>query len=64
VSPAPTVCMSICWGGRRVSERETEDRSTSEEPPPLGSWARLYALVFANLAVLITFFYLLTKSFE
>jgi hypothetical protein len=47
-----------------VSERETEDRSTSEEPPPLGSWARLYALVFANLAVLITFFYLLTKSFE
>ena len=44
-----------------MSDRETGDRG--EERPPLGSWIRLYALEFVNLAVLVILFYLLTKSF-
>jgi hypothetical protein len=35
-----------------------------EKPPMLVSWSRLYAVVIAELAVLILLFYLFTKAFE
>jgi hypothetical protein len=35
-----------------------------EEPPPLGSWERMYALVLGFLAFLIVVFTLFTKAFE
>ena len=41
------------------------DKSAPEdEPPPFGgSWARLYAVVLGNLALLILLFYFFTKAF-
>jgi hypothetical protein len=47
-----------------VSDRKPPGKHSTEERPPLGSWARLYALEFVNLAALVILFYLLTKSFE
>jgi hypothetical protein len=36
-----------------------------EEPPPFGgSWAKLYAAVLVNLAVLVVLFYLFTRAFR
>ena len=35
-----------------------------EEAPPLGSWKRMYALVLANLVVLIVLFYAFTRAFD
>ena len=46
-----------------MSDREAEDGRTPEEPPAV-FWARLYALEFVNLALLVIFFYFLTKYFE
>lgn len=46
-----------------MSDRETGDRDSGEERPPLGSWIRLYVLEFVNLTLLVILFYLLTKSF-
>jgi len=34
------------------------------EPPPLGSWPRLYAVVAGNLALLILLFSLFSKVFR
>jgi len=39
----------------------TADEST---PPILGSWNKVYALVFGNLIFLIILFYFFTKVFE
>lgn len=37
----------------------------AEAPPPIGkSWARLYGIVLAFLAVQIVIFYVFTKAFE
>jgi hypothetical protein len=35
-----------------------------DEPPPLGSWWRLYALVLAALAVDVAFLWWLTERFR
>jgi len=46
---------------------ELETRKTQQEPelaPLFGSWSRLYALVLAELALLIVVFYLFRKAFE
>jgi hypothetical protein len=44
---------------------QTKDEQRDEEPPPFGrSWAVLYALVLANLAVLVVLFYLFTRAFR
>jgi hypothetical protein len=37
------------------------DKST---PPILGSWTKVYSLVFGNLIFLILLFYIFTKVFE
>jgi hypothetical protein len=40
----------------------TPERGPEEEPPPLlSSWRNVYALVVGVLAVLIAFFYALTR---
>ena len=47
-------------------QTEEDNNVVNEEPPPpfLKTWNKLYALVFANLIVLIILFYLFTKVFE
>ena len=47
--------------------QETKPQATpeGEEPPPFGgSWRVLYAIVIANLAVLILLFYAFTRAFS
>ncbi|HJQ35223.1 MAG TPA: hypothetical protein VJ866_23935 [Pyrinomonadaceae bacterium] len=44
---------------------ETRKHSREEEPPPFGgSWRTLYAVVLANLAVLVALFYVFTRAFR
>jgi hypothetical protein len=44
---------------------EAHRPSKEEEQPPFGgSWAKLYAVVLANLAVLVVLFYLFTRAFR
>jgi len=44
---------------------ETRKDSRGEGPPPFGgSWAKLYAVVLANLAVLVALFYFFTRAFR
>ena len=44
---------------------DTQNRPAGEEPPPFGrSWRVLYAVVLANLALLILLFYAFTKAFS
>ena len=38
--------------------------ATPDEPPPLGTWGRMYALVLGNLAFWILVFYAFTRAFE
>jgi len=47
-------------------ESEKIDKSNKEETPPplLGSWNKLYTLVFSTLVILIILFYIFTKVFE
>ena len=45
-----------------VSEESTAENV--EEPPPLGSWPRVYALVLCVLLVETLLFTLFTKIFE
>jgi len=48
-----------------MQSKERERKSTDESTPPiLGSWTKVYALVFGNLIFLILMFYLFTKVFE
>jgi len=43
------------------ADRKEKER---EGPPPVGgSWRVLYAVVLANLAVLVVLFYLFTRAF-
>jgi len=44
-------------------EKEIIDADEST-PPILGSWNKVYALVFGNLIFLILLFYFFTKVFE
>lgn len=45
--------------------RQTMKPPHTQEPPPFGrNWATLYAVVLANLAVLIALFYLFTRWFS
>jgi hypothetical protein len=50
-----------------MPNERTRDRKThapGEPPPPVGgSWATLYAVVLASLAVLVVLFYLFTRAF-
>jgi hypothetical protein len=48
-----------------VTERDPAHlREPVEEPPPLGSWGRMYALVLGVLAALILLFTLFTRAFS
>lgn len=48
-----------------MQSEERKKKSTDESTPPiLGSWTKVYALVFGNLIFLILMFYLFTKVFE
>ena len=48
----------------RGEEARDTKRATDGPPPFGGSWATLYALVLANLAVLVLLFYLFTRAFR
>lgn len=42
-----------------------KDNNTEDSPPPiLGSWNKIYGIVFFTLITLIFLFYLFTKAFE
>jgi hypothetical protein len=47
------------------NDRMQDERTrTTDAPPPVGgSWRVLYAVVLANLAVLVALFYLFTRAF-
>jgi len=48
-----------------MQSEEKEKILVEESPPPiLGSWTKVYALVFGNLIFLILLFYFFTKVFE
>jgi hypothetical protein len=49
---------------RPSDERGRRPRKDEEPPPFGGSWLALYALVLANLAVLIALFHLFTRAFS
>jgi len=40
---------------------ENSQNITDDKPPFLGSWNKIYLLVFGELVVLIVLFYLFTK---
>lgn len=40
------------------------ERMPDEPPPFLGTWRRIYTLVLAYLALLITTFYIFTRIFS
>ncbi len=44
-------------------ETRADAAETPDEPPPLGTWPRMYALVLGNLAFWIFLFYLFTRAF-
>jgi hypothetical protein len=48
-----------------MTEEPPRDPAPRDEPPPaLGSWPRLYAVVLANLVVMIVLLVWFTKAFE
>jgi hypothetical protein len=48
-----------------MKSKEKEIIATDESTPPiLGSWFKVYSLVFGNLIFLIILFYIFTKVFE
>jgi len=48
-----------------MQSKEKEIIEADESAPPiLGSWNKVYALVFGNLIFLILLFYFFTKVFE
>jgi hypothetical protein len=48
-----------------MANRSERNEPAREEPPPPvgGSWATLYAVVLASLALLVVLFYLFTRAF-
>lgn len=49
---------------QREQPPQTESDATDEAPPFGENWTTLYAVVLANLAVLIVLFYLFTRAFS
>jgi len=48
-----------------MQSEEKEIISADDSTPPiLGSWIKIYSLVFGNLIFLILLFYIFTKVFE
>ena len=48
----------------RVDPVDGEPRADLDEPPPLlGSWRRIYALVFVSQVLLATLFYVITRIY-
>jgi len=48
-----------------MQSKEKKVISADESTPPiLGSWTKVYSLVFGNLIFLIILFYIFTKVFE
>ena len=48
-----------------MQSKEEEKISADESTPPiLGSWTKVYSLVFGNLIFLVILFYIFTKVFE
>jgi len=48
-----------------MQSEEKKKKSANESTPPiLGSWTKVYTLVFGNLIFLIILFYIFTKVFE
>jgi len=43
---------------------DDQNKHNDEKPPFLGSWNKIYLLVFGELIVLISLFYLFTKAFS
>lgn len=39
-------------------------KKTEDNPPILGSWNKLYAMVILSLTTIILLFYFFTKAFE
>ncbi|HEX3558162.1 MAG TPA: hypothetical protein VHU19_03100 [Pyrinomonadaceae bacterium] len=46
-----------------MTNRSERNEPAREEPPVGGSWATLYAVVLASLALLVVLFYLFTRAF-
>jgi len=50
---------------RDAPARHQSTNDEGEPPPPVGgSWRVLYAVVLANLALLVVLFYLFTRAFR
>ncbi len=48
-----------------MKEPDNDNSRARDERPPFGdSWATLYAVVLANLALLVLLFYLFTRAFR
>jgi hypothetical protein len=48
-----------------MNKDKEPDKTTEDSPPSiLGSWNKIYGIVFFTLFVLIFLFYLFTKAFE
>ena len=47
-----------------MSSIPEDPHSIPDEPPPiLGTWSRVYAAVLIYLAIVVTLFYVFTRSF-
>jgi hypothetical protein len=48
-----------------VDEKIKEEIDHNDDTPPvLGSWGKIYTLVFFNLVILVILFYYFTRIFE
>ncbi len=48
-----------------MTDEPSHDGETApDEPPPLGTWPRMYALVLGSLLFWIVLFYLFTRVFS
>jgi hypothetical protein len=43
---------------------DQKNETNEEKPPFLGSWNKIYLIVFSELIVLIFLFYLFTRTFS
>jgi hypothetical protein len=47
-----------------MTDEPHHDGETPDEPPPLGTWPRMYALVLGSLGLWIVLFYLFSRTFS
>ena len=47
-----------------MTQEPEPHQETDEEPPPLGSWNRIYAVVVGSLVVVIVLLILFTREFS